>query len=398
MVAPGADPELIALRLDGADRLTLDASGDLLVAHDGTELRIHRPVAYQEVDGRRVPVEAALRVSGDRVGFVLGVWDRARPLVIDPVVSYATYIGGAGGRPCHGRGSRPRRECVHHRHDGCRHLRHEAVADGRTILYQTLLLSDSSLGTSISAAAITVDATGSAYVAGGVIADEFSGSRFPVTANALQSLRRQLRWVRPVPGRRVCRQARAGWDARIRLVPRRAMRRQRHWHRTRWRGAFVAGYTDEPTSFPTRGTQYATPGRGNPFAFVAKMAANFSSYIYSTLLRGTATASRFPATQMAGALAVDAAGNAHIAGDTDAVDFPTTACVPPSTRGRRRHVRHQALARRSQPSVLDVPRREGVPHSMALTRRRCLRASPLIPAFPRRAAPSASFWICWRCR
>ena len=38
VVAPGADPELIALRLEGADRLTLDASGDLLVAHDGTEL------------------------------------------------------------------------------------------------------------------------------------------------------------------------------------------------------------------------------------------------------------------------------------------------------------------------------------------------------------------------
>ena len=273
-----------------------------------------------------MPVEAALRVSGDRVGLVLGVWDRARPLVIDPVVSYATYIGGPGEDLA---------TAVAVDRDGNAYITGttdadtfvtKLSADGRTILYQTLLLSDSSLGTSISAAAITVDATGSAYVAGGVIADEFSGSRFPVTANALQS-RYGGNCVGSDQSRGdafVAKLAPDG-DARIRLVPRRAMRRQRHWHRTRWRGAFVAGYTDEPTSFPTRGTQYATPGRGNRFAFVAKMAANFSSYIYSTLLGGTATASRFPATQMAGALAVDAAGNAHIAGDTDAVDFPTTA-------------------------------------------------------------------------
>ena len=327
VVAPGADPRLIALRLDGAERLTLDASGDLLVASDGVELRIHRPVAYQEVDGRRVHVDAALRVDGDRVGFVLGAWDQTRPLVIDPVVSYATYIGGAVADSA---------EAVAIDRDGNAYIIGttgaftpqdtfvtKLSADGRTILYQTSLVGD----TSIAAAAIAVDAAGSAYLAGSVIADESSGSSFPITANALQS-----RYggncggsSSPGPGDAfVAKLAPDGTLAYASFLGGQCADAATGIAVDGAGNVFVAGYTDEPTSFPTHGAQYATPGRGSRLAFVAKMPADFSSYVYSTLLGGTATAAGASATQTAGALAVDAAGNAYIAGDTNAVDFPTT--------------------------------------------------------------------------
>ena len=317
---------MIALRLDGAERLTLDASGDLLVASDGVELRIHRPVAYQEVDGRRVHVDAALRVDGDRVGFVLGAWDQTRPLVIDPVVSYATYIGGAVADSA---------EAVAIDHNGNAYIIGttgaftpqdtfvtKLSADGRTILYQTSLV-DESIFAGIAATAIAVDAAGSAYLAGSVITNE--PSLFPVTGNALQ----------PRYGGN-CKDPSARGDAFVAKLAPDGTLAYASFLGGRCADAatsiavdgagnvFVAGYTDEPTSFPTHGAQYATPGRGSRLAFVAKMPADFSSYVYSTLLGGTATAAGASATQTAGALAVDAAGNAYIAGDTNAVDFPTT--------------------------------------------------------------------------
>jgi hypothetical protein len=59
---------------------------------------IHRaPVIYQEMGGERQEVIGGYRLHGDRVGFVLGAYDPARPLVIDPVVlAYSTFLGGSG--------------------------------------------------------------------------------------------------------------------------------------------------------------------------------------------------------------------------------------------------------------------------------------------------------------
>ncbi|MGH9283333.1 MAG: SBBP repeat-containing protein, partial [Acidimicrobiales bacterium] len=60
------------------------------------EVRQKRPVAYQQVDGARRPVDAAFAVSGTRVGFTLGTFDRSRALVIDPTLAYSTFLGGVG--------------------------------------------------------------------------------------------------------------------------------------------------------------------------------------------------------------------------------------------------------------------------------------------------------------
>ena len=97
VVAPGADAGAVRLGVDGATGLTLQDNGDLVIGTAAGALTQRRPVAYQDVAGARVPVAAeyVLR-AGDEVGLRLGAYDASLPLVIDPVLSYSTYIGGTG--------------------------------------------------------------------------------------------------------------------------------------------------------------------------------------------------------------------------------------------------------------------------------------------------------------
>jgi len=98
VVAPGADVRDAGVTVDGADRLEVDpSSGDLLVHVGGQVLRQQAPVAYQDVDGARVPVRSAFRLdaAASHVGFTVGPYDRSRTLVIDPVLVYSTWFGGA---------------------------------------------------------------------------------------------------------------------------------------------------------------------------------------------------------------------------------------------------------------------------------------------------------------
>ncbi|HYN87516.1 MAG TPA: SBBP repeat-containing protein, partial [Ardenticatenaceae bacterium] len=94
-VAPGASPQRIRLDFDGAWSLDLDKRGDLLIHLPGGVLRQRKPVAYQLVGGARrmVPAEYVL-LEDDQVGFELTDYDGTRPLIIDPVLDYATYLGG----------------------------------------------------------------------------------------------------------------------------------------------------------------------------------------------------------------------------------------------------------------------------------------------------------------
>ena len=98
-VAPGADPRAIRLSFAGAQSMRVDAAtGDLVLRAGGRELRHHAPVAYQEKDGARQLVASRFRINGRReVGFELGRYDATRSLVIDPTLSYSTYVGGTGG-------------------------------------------------------------------------------------------------------------------------------------------------------------------------------------------------------------------------------------------------------------------------------------------------------------
>ncbi len=94
-VAPGIDPSVIRLAFEGQRGLSVDPAGNLVVRLPRGELVQPRPFAYQIIDGSRRTAEVSYALSGNQVRLAMGSYDRSRPLVIDPVISYSTYIGGS---------------------------------------------------------------------------------------------------------------------------------------------------------------------------------------------------------------------------------------------------------------------------------------------------------------
>lgn len=96
-IAPGTDPRRIRLAFDGVTDLSLAQNGDLVLATGAGEIFHRAPVVYQDIDGSRVNIDAEFEIGEDReVLFSLADYDRSQPLVIDPVISYSTFLGGSG--------------------------------------------------------------------------------------------------------------------------------------------------------------------------------------------------------------------------------------------------------------------------------------------------------------
>jgi hypothetical protein len=96
VVSPGADPHRIRFDFAGADAIRLDQAGNLVLSTRAGQVLQKRPLAYQEVAGIRTPVECHYELGRRyEVGFAVGAYDRQRPLVIDPLLVYATYLGGS---------------------------------------------------------------------------------------------------------------------------------------------------------------------------------------------------------------------------------------------------------------------------------------------------------------
>lgn len=97
VLAPGADPSRIRMRVTGGEGVRLDREGNLVVATAAGDLQQQRPVAYQEIDGVRRSVRSRYVLASDgTVGFAVGRYDRKRPLVIDPTLRFSRFLGGSG--------------------------------------------------------------------------------------------------------------------------------------------------------------------------------------------------------------------------------------------------------------------------------------------------------------
>ncbi len=95
-IAPGADASQAQLKFDGAQKVEL-SSGSLILKCQGGILRFESPRVYQELNGRRQPVEGRFALlASNRVGFEVGAYDHSRELIIDPVFSFGTFFGGTG--------------------------------------------------------------------------------------------------------------------------------------------------------------------------------------------------------------------------------------------------------------------------------------------------------------
>ena len=93
-MTPGASPELIRVRVDGAIALRLTPEGALVAETGLGEVTFTAPIAYQEADGLRRAVPVAYQLRGREYGFALAAYDPTRPLVIDPLLQ-STFLGGS---------------------------------------------------------------------------------------------------------------------------------------------------------------------------------------------------------------------------------------------------------------------------------------------------------------
>jgi hypothetical protein len=96
VVTPGADTHAIELGFQDADKLEIDAEGNLIIAINGAQVVQHAPYIYQEIDGVRQTIVGRYEMRDQqRVGFELEAYDAGRTLLIDPMLVYSTYFGGS---------------------------------------------------------------------------------------------------------------------------------------------------------------------------------------------------------------------------------------------------------------------------------------------------------------
>ncbi len=95
IIKPGGDVSQVRLSFAGVDQMRIDESGNLMLKSNGEEVTHSAPIVYQELDHGRVGVPGKYVVGEkDEIGFAVGEYDRNKPLVIDPILIYSSYIGG----------------------------------------------------------------------------------------------------------------------------------------------------------------------------------------------------------------------------------------------------------------------------------------------------------------
>jgi IPT/TIG domain/Beta-propeller repeat len=324
VLAPGAELRQVVMDLSGALGLRVDDRGDLVLATDGGPMVWRKPVAYQVRDGERQEVESRYALRGaHRVGFEVGAYDRTRPLVLDPTLSYSTYLGGSAADVGH---------AIAVDDFGNAYVAGETQSldfpgpnatlkgpsdafvakfdpSGTTRLY-SLYLGGSQVDV---AWGIAVDASGSVYLTG-----ETSSDDFPTTAGAYQRVKSTGKDAF------VVKLSAAGALAYSSLLGGSGMDQGDRGNAIAVDSAgsmVVTGRTDS-VDFPVTAGAFFTSFRGGEFdAFVAKLnpgASGAASLIYSTYLGGSLNDAGF-------ALALDSAGNPYVAGGTSSgADFPVT--------------------------------------------------------------------------
>ena len=326
VLAPGADPRALRLRLDtGASgtgpALRLDRSGDLLISVPGGTLRQRAPVVYQGAGASRRPVAARYALlDAHTVGVRLGAYDHRAPLVVDPALSYSTYLGGSGDDYGYGiavdrSGSAyvvgytssanfPVANAARGSFGGGADDAFVAKLNpaGNGLVYSTYLGgSDDDFGL-----AIAVGPDGSAYITGST-----SSGDFP-TANALQGTLNGLGGnafvtkLNPAGNGLVYSAYLGGgiFDVGQGIAVDTSG------------NAYVTGLTDS-SDFPLV-SPLQSSFNGSTTAFVSKINAAGNGLVYSTFLGGSGD------NDQGNAIAVDTSGNAYVTGVTDSSDFPTT--------------------------------------------------------------------------
>jgi len=362
VVSPGADPKQIALNVDGANALKIDAQGSLVMTVAGGDVDLLKPTVYQDINGQRKEIAANYVIgSGNRVSFSLAGYDASQPLVIDPVLDYSTYLGGSAGNAVNGVDgafgiavdsngdayvagqtfslSFPTlngytNEPVLSNPNGAVFVT-ELNPTGTALVYSTYLIATDALGDF--GQAVALDSSGNIYVTGQTFSQQF-----PVTANAAQSA--------PTNGSTL------GSAFISKINP--SIHGTGSLVYSSYLGgsggdggtgvaadangnAYVVGFTSslDFLSTVTTATGYQTTNPEQPnnmaaygAAFLAAVNTSSGSVTYSTYLGGTgANAANADYGDEALGVAVDSSQNAYIAGTTSSTNFPVVNGIGPNT-------------------------------------------------------------------
>jgi hypothetical protein len=336
VVAPGADPRRVRLAFDGARGLSVDEHGDLTIRTATGRLTHRKPLTYQEVEGRKQVIASRYVLkAGKQIGFEVSAYDPTRPLVIDPVLVYSTYLGGSGQDLGYGLAVDSSGSAYVTGHTASLNFPITAGAPqtayggsfadvfvtklnpaGDALVYSTYLggsNGDEGKG-------IAVDTSGSAYVVG-----NSRSANFPTTPGAFQTAPAGG----PNLGDAFAAKLSPAGDA---LVYSTFLGGS---HDDRAQGvaldaagrAFVSGSTVS-SNFPLFNQFQGYPGDGNSNCFVTRLNAAGSALTYSTYLGGSAG-------EFNGGIAVDSTGKAYVSGSTTSADFPTVNAFQPGLSGAR---------------------------------------------------------------
>jgi hypothetical protein len=310
VIHPGADVASLWLRFEGSQPVLAD-NGDIILKTDQGEVRQHKPRVWQEASGQRTEVDCryVLAKSG-AVGFVLSNYDRSVELIVDPIISYSTYLGGTSVDQPAGIAVDPSGYAyVAGTTSSADFPATSRTYHGKTDVFVTklnpsgtgLVYSTFIGGTaSDTANGIALDSAGNAYVTGNT-----NSTDFPVTVNQFTAGEHAFVLRLGTTGNIVYSTALAGDGLDIgNAIATDASG-----------AAYVAGVTFS-TNFPVTAGSYKTTASGGGDAFVAKLSST-GQVSYATYLGGISY-------DFATALAVDALGNAFVGGNTMSTDFPVT--------------------------------------------------------------------------
>jgi hypothetical protein len=319
IVAPGADPQQIKLSFEGGGDGRIDSNGDLVLDAEGGEIRQQKPLVYQEIAGERQEIAGSyVKTTDDQIGFQIASYDASRPLVIDPVLVYSTYLGGtgddvsssvavdgAGNAYVTGSTASLNFPTTHNTQPNDAFVT-KLDASGSALVYSVYFGGSSN----DRARDIAVDGAGHAYIVGETISRDF-----PITPGAYQS-------------------AIAGTSSGIPdvFVMKLDSSGSALIYSTYLGGtgvevgsgiavdgagrAYVTGETLS-LDFPTTSGALQPARAGIDDVFVTKLNAKGSTLVYSTYLGGSRRDVGFD-------IAVDGAGHAYVTGQTVSLDFPTT--------------------------------------------------------------------------
>ena len=95
-IQAGADPAKVRMRLTGFEKTVIRQDGSLSLRSAQGEYLEDAPLVCQDRGAERTVISARyVFLDRDTIGFAIGEFDRAQPLIIDPSITFSTYLGGS---------------------------------------------------------------------------------------------------------------------------------------------------------------------------------------------------------------------------------------------------------------------------------------------------------------